>query len=739
MTSFNRAISNLKARTRENTNFRIADTTAAAQAEGAATVNRAKDIANKLSGFSKTLGEWKQRDIKEKTLQGEEQARKDATSDAQKLAALTQEKVKLERLETTIGRTKEEDTRYLQLKKEILDSNGVSAYPDADRIANLSPWARVGYAKEKLRSFNESYEDKLAHEMANSEKAMTINGVHFSPKELSENNINALAFKEAAVRSLGADIRKAANVDRFSPELLKLGGTTDSVTKAEEALMNKYRDRYNIDSSFKTRQKQWKEWQSIPDDKKTGDDLYRLHLSWANTVDKNGQLIGNTAGWDLVFSRLEQTGIEKSDPSWLKKYGEMELPEGLRQQLGAEPGTTYAKQWPKRFSGAPGRILQGMKKVADAEKDGFAAYGIMLGNKFQKEAMQGDISEDRLNWYKNQSRYTGGVLDQRIQKYETVSARDERVDTENIKNLMASNNGFITHAQLDEFHPRAAVKYREAATRHEAALKKRHNVDGTIEGALNESWTEAGMKSKEKKVVWHYAKANAQKDYQEKFNRLVAMGYDSDNASYLAMYGQLGSVTTKKGEPMPDFEGVVANIQRQGANSKYTKFGEDQKLSLKNAHIRVSEINLAKQEILDLESPAKISQQVIGGKYGQDRINEIAENIKVHGTWAGIRESSNALRYYEGISLGKRGMFAYGLIDAQLKAAGHPGIWPDRTDVEDTTGTVEKVTEVVQPLKYDGSAPSMHVVSNDYQDLINQNIGQGSVWNQVTNIAGWLQ
>ena len=49
MTSFNRAISNLKARTRENTKFRIADTTAAAQAEGAATVNRAKDIANKLN------------------------------------------------------------------------------------------------------------------------------------------------------------------------------------------------------------------------------------------------------------------------------------------------------------------------------------------------------------------------------------------------------------------------------------------------------------------------------------------------------------------------------------------------------------------------------------------------------------------------------------------------------------------------------------------------------------------
>ena len=55
---------------------------------------------------------------------------------------------------------KAQDLEYQRLKKKLLDSAGTSAYPDAERIAQLSPWQQVGYAQEKLRVFNNTFEDK---------------------------------------------------------------------------------------------------------------------------------------------------------------------------------------------------------------------------------------------------------------------------------------------------------------------------------------------------------------------------------------------------------------------------------------------------------------------------------------------------------------------------------------------------------------------------------------------------
>lgn len=144
----------------------------------------------------------------------------------------------------------------------MLRASGPTAYPDADRIANLSPWQQVGYAKEKLRAFNESFPDKLSHAMQNSEKAITIAGVTFTPKEIHENNIQGLPFKEAAIQVLSDDIRKAAQVDRFSPEMLALAGTDEAAQKAQDNLMSKYRTRYNIDASQNTRGKAYVEWQN---------------------------------------------------------------------------------------------------------------------------------------------------------------------------------------------------------------------------------------------------------------------------------------------------------------------------------------------------------------------------------------------------------------------------------------------------------------------------------------------
>ena len=64
MTSFNRAMSGLQSRTRENTQFQIQDNTAAAEREGRAAIKRASDVAGKLSEFSGMLKDWKVQDIK---------------------------------------------------------------------------------------------------------------------------------------------------------------------------------------------------------------------------------------------------------------------------------------------------------------------------------------------------------------------------------------------------------------------------------------------------------------------------------------------------------------------------------------------------------------------------------------------------------------------------------------------------------------------------------------------------
>ena len=43
----------------------------------------------------------------------------------------------------------------------MIKLQGPDIYSDADRIAHLSPYAQVGFAKEKLRMFNETFPDKL--------------------------------------------------------------------------------------------------------------------------------------------------------------------------------------------------------------------------------------------------------------------------------------------------------------------------------------------------------------------------------------------------------------------------------------------------------------------------------------------------------------------------------------------------------------------------------------------------
>ena len=263
--SYSRNIERLRSGERRNVQQSTAQRTSMANITGNRQINEATDIAEKLSAFSTTLGEWKEKDIEKKQYEGKLAAREAREENAERLYELSQE------LETV----KEQDTRYHEIKAEMLRLQGPSAYPDADRLAKLSPWQQVGYAQEKLRVFNDTYDSKLAHAMQNSEKSIKIQGISFTPKELHDNNISDPILKEAALQVIGNDIKKAAQLDRFSPEMRKLAGTSDAITKAKEGQLAKYRQRYNLESSANTRGKAVLEWKNSA---KNGDDIYRYLL-----------------------------------------------------------------------------------------------------------------------------------------------------------------------------------------------------------------------------------------------------------------------------------------------------------------------------------------------------------------------------------------------------------------------------------------------------------------------------
>ncbi len=660
--SYSRAIQRQRERSRQNLQAETSNRWNAAVVRGQTHEKQASDVANKLAGFSKTLHDWKVEDIKTKQEEGLAQARKDRVADAQKIAELAEE----------LTRTKKQDTRYQEIKQEMLRLGGSNAYPEADRLAGLSPWQQVGYAKEKLRVYNETFDDKLAHAMQNSEKAITISGVTFTAKQLRDNNITGLPFKEAAVKVLSEDIRKASNVDRFSPELIALAGTDEAMIKSQEGQMAKYRERYNIDSSSNTRAKALREWNTSA---KTGEDLYRLFLINSNTVDGKNNILGNAGGWDAVMTTLTNEGISRSDPLYADKMGALPLPEGLRIKLGAKKGTTFAQQWPGRFAKMKSDIKKGYVDAVKAELNYQKAFGQDLEANFIEQARKGDLSTEQVNQYKRRFGELGLPIPSGVTNYETVSMRNEREDKQLIKALMASQNGYISHEQLDGFHPLAALDHREKATKMEGASLDILDAEDKIKSHLNTAFTDMGIKANEKSPAWVEAFANAKADYTRMYNKYVAMGYPPEQASHWALHATPGEVTDNDGNPISVGGGVLHEIRTNGAGAKYVQTGQSLERQLGPGRIRVARIASGKAEMLN--DPKAVTTRVIGDAYGHNQLQSIRDNIDKYGE-RGIYMDKGALAYYQGLARGRNPREGgwWGLLDAQLKADGHAGLPP---------------------------------------------------------------
>jgi len=743
--SYDRNIDRLRANQSAISKQEQGITTAAAKQRGDAGIEHARDIATKLTPFSTALQEWKDKDIKKKIEEGRaerdkaklENAKwmeKNGTKYQQNLIAIEKAKAAGELL-SDFEDLAAQDDYYIALKTEMLKRDGVKAYPDADRLAKLSPWQQVGFVQESIKQKKAALPDMVAHAMQNSTEEMTLGGITFTPKEIAENGL-AFPMKEHALELITDKVYKNLGLNKYSEEMLELAKVPQAVRTAKENTLAKYRERYNIESSINTIAQSKLAFNRS---EKNGKDIQKLLNTIASCVDTKNVLLDKSGAWSQIDQMIVSEGIRTGNTELAEKLLGVPMPDSMCRELGVPYGTTFAKHWKNKIPQLRQKIRKGISDGVREEQTILESENIALGNKFDELKRKGPIDEATLNVFKEKSSLLGGTLDSRIKNYETVSARNEREDVDKLEAIVASNNGFISHEQLNEFHPIAALKYREAATRHEKALKQKHNVDGLIKGALNASWHDAGIKSKEKPVVWEYALSNAREDYERKFNLLVSMGYDAAPASKLALHAPLGSVVDENQKPIPEFEGVIAEIQRNQAGSIYTTQSERQKESIKNSKLRVFEISQGKIEMQkNTLAGMEFKDYIIGNQYGKDRINEIIENIKIYGTWNGIRKSTEALEYYEGLSLGKRKLHAYGLIDQQLKAAGHPGIWPDRVEEEDDSGQVEAATSAYAPLNNGGSAIAFNQVDDNEEDLLRFYRGDSSIHNKPENMAPHL-
>ena len=741
--TYSRNIERLRSRSRQNTSDQIQDNTWAANNEAALAASEAKSVANSLSSFSKSLHDWKIKDIGEKQEQGKLDARKQKREDALRLIELQGQVTELEK-QTQL--TKEQDTQYQYLKQEMLKVSGTNVYPEAERIAHLSPWAQVGYAQEKLRSFNETFDDKLAHEMANSEKAIQIGGMSFTPKQMRENNIQALPFKQASIEILSEDIREAAGVNNFSPELLKMAKTEEAVQKSKDSQLGKIRDRYNIDSSMQTRGRALTEWSNSD---KTGDDLHRLILINSNTVDKNGSLLGNAGGLTTTFDAIAKEGIALGKPELADHYAAMPLPPQLARKLGVKQGTTFGQQWPGRFAALKKDIRAGYTKATKAELDYQQAAGDGLEAEFIAAARKGDLTTQQVNDYKRQFGELGLTVPSGVTKYETASMRDEREDKQTIKALMASQKGHITNDQLDTFHPLAALEFREKADKFEKAAIKDHDSEVKIKASLDRAFTNMGIKANEKSPAYVEALSNAKADYATKYWRYVNMGYSSAEASHYALHANQ-VVNKETREVIPDSMGVIFEIKHNQESSKYVVTGQSIEKLIKPGTLRVARIASGKREIRD--DPSIIHTDVIGGAYGQRQLDSIKANLDKYGGERGIWKNKGARQYYEGLARGRDGNWM-GLVDAQLKATGHPGLWPNERPpeqdlykgrnvngekVEDPNGLLPIAKSIERASKYPNYL-SYQYVTNLAKDARDYQTSSYSWWENQNMLSPWLR
>ncbi len=625
--------------------------------------DRANKVIDGLSGFSKILQKERKKQIEKSKQKGAQLAVEDRAVDAHRL-------LELEQLIPTL---KEEDRNYHELKAEYIKLQGINAYPEADRLAKLSHYQQYGYTQERLRNAMDSYGDSLNYRMQNGETPYELNGVTYTAKQIRANNIQSLPLKEALLEVESAKLRKEMGLDEFSPEILELVGVNKTINSAKSAYLGKVRKRYSIDASFQTQAQSAVAWKNSG---KTGADIHHFLVTTGSTVDKNGELLGNEGAWSAFMKVAAKEGIATGDPSYADSIGNLPIPIELGRKVGAKPGTTFAQHWPKRFADLKSSIKKGYVEVTNQELKFQKAEGTKLEAEFIEEARKGDLTSVQVNEWKRKFGAAGLPIPGGLTNYETTSDMDERESKQQIEYLMASQDGFISHEQLDRYNPKAALEFREKATKMQEKALKAYDSEAKIKAHMDTAFTNMGIKANEKSPAYVEAMTNAKADYAEKYNRYVAMGYTPAEASHYALNAT--EMKDKEGKPIPDSMGVLSEIKQNGEGSKYVVTGQAIEKEIKPGHLRVARIASGKREMID--DPDIIFKGTIGGDYGHRQLTSVKNNLDKYGTKRGLRMDKGAMQYYKGLARGRDDNWM-GLLDKQLKATGHEGLWPQERPV----------------------------------------------------------
>ena len=732
-------IQRLRSTSRANTQAQQQMNTSAANNEANWYRRKAEQDIRNLSVFSNILQREAERSIEAQKDQGREIHRQNELERAEKIIRLNEE----------IAISKQEQLNYEHLAAELLELEGPRGYPDSQRISNLGRHQQFGFLQARLKMLQPRIPTLLQKRMMESTHGYSLNGYNFTLSEIQKlvndgkiNRQQGAELQAAAIKAETAALRKALGLDEFTDELLELSGTNKILEDAQQKWLNENWEKANIDSSNQKKAIADTVWENS---NKTGEDLQLYLASTANTLNKDGFITGRAGAWDHVMSNIASTATSTTQADII---GNLPLPDAMAAMLGVPQGTTYAQQWPQRFSALKTAIKKNHIARTDLELKYQKADGNALNAQFIAEGKTGPMSKARVNQYKRAFGALGLPIAAGVTNYETLMDRDIREDKDEIKALVAANGGVVTHQMLDRYHPEAALEWREKATKFDNSSLSVHDAEKKIKAELDKTFHDMGIKANEKSPAYVEAFANAKADYKRKFNNYVGMGYSREHAAELAL--RADSVKNKEtGEIIPNSKGVISEIQSGGARNKYTVIGQAIEKELKPGHIRVARISSGKREIQN--DPNIIFNGTIGGDYGRRQLDTIIENIEKHGTNQGISMSPGAKSFYEGLARGRDGNWR-GLIDAQLKAIGHEGLWPkerpveqnlfsgrteDNQPVADPRGSLVVAKQVERASKYP-SPNTYYYTHNLMKDQGDNSLtNPQSVWDDPINQPSW--
>ena len=689
--SYTRNIERLRANQRQVSAQEQKITAAAAQDRGEYEIAHAKDIATKLTPFSTALQKWKDKDIEKKIEEGKAELDKAKLENAKWLeehGTKTQKRIreiekaqKMGELAFEIEDAQAQEIELQRLKGELLKRQGTDGYPDAERLAQLSPWQQVGYVQQDIKNKKAMIPDMLSHSMQNGEENITLGNITYTAKEISGNKL-AFRMKEHATHIYMDKIYRNLGLDKYSDEMLRRSKVAETVRTAKEAEIAKHRKMYNIESSMNTQKKATLTWN---ESEQTGKDIEQYLLTVGATVDTKNNILGNKGALDSFFQLLVQDGVKNGgDNSLLQKIHDLPIPENLRQRLGAKAGATFGSHWKNRFKSANQSIMDGNTEVIENRLKNQNAQAKDITTRFKAAAADAHangrtLSKQEVLAWVAQYPAVGAVAPPDVKNYQTASMRSQEADEVQIEAYIALNDG-ITNAELNTFHPLAAAKYRKDADTYEKGILNKGDAKGLIKASLDNTFADMGIKDREKSQAYIIAKQNAEEDFAKQFTEYVGMGLPAEVAAHLALHGVEGLKTEIPQEVKSYIQGrkgVIQEINENGENSKYTKAGLHIEKIVGSQFNIMAHALTAKKEMREANAKGILLRKtkIIGGQYGQDQLDAIKKNIKLYGLHRGLAMSEEHIQYYKAIMVGRN-----------LKDGGWWGLLHDQLLVDDPNG-----------------------------------------------------